>query len=568
MRFKEVTIKNYRSFNNEGINVEFPEIPYPISIVGYNNSGKSNIINGILNACGYKPYGYHYSENDFYFKDVSKKAEVKLLFDEYFTVPTIYPEGSDKKCFGCSLELKSEEDGSILGFTHALDEKLELIVTQERIKARAIPVTMSKHKEKLNLFYIDYQNLSKHLKISSSSLLGKAMEEIKKDFKKDTNLVKNVKEEDISRNDYFNKLLDFIENNLLKTPKFSEFISSLEDQVKKQLFLDSDSVNITFSLPKSDEIYDSMEFMLSDNKTKPPIPLEQLGEGFKALLIIAILRTLLKTDEGGKIILLEEPETYLHEHFQEYFYNILCELAKKNQVIYTTHSKKFVNIFIPESIIRVQNPEYLYSKIVQNKGPKIDYPEEVNGFKFSDPSQFPKYLRTLEPNIGNLIFANKVIIVEGPHDLLAYKYALSQVFNFEANNTAILAAWGKDPIISLIQLCQRYQIEFYVIHDWDLSNNDLDIYQEPKSYNKYALLPSEEKSQFTKNFKIASQINDRSKLHHNKLKLESVLRIKDSDKGAMSVFNALEKKNLKEIMTAFPEFINNSLLDFLQIPIF
>jgi putative ATP-dependent endonuclease of the OLD family len=567
MKLSELTLKNYRSFNKEGVSLTFPDIPYPISIVGYNNSGKSNIINGIVNACGYKPYGYHYSENDFYFKEVSTKAEVTLQFNESFNIPTIYPEGSDKKCFGCKLELKVDEDGSIQGFSHALDEKLDLIVTQERIKSRGLPVLMGKHKEKINLFYIDYQNLSKHLKISSSSLLGKAMEEIKRDFKKEDNIVKNVKDENISRNDYFNKLLDFIETNLLKTPKFTEFITSVENQVKKQLFLSSDSINITFSLPKSDEIYDSMEFMLSDNKTKPPIPLEQLGEGFKALLIIAILRTLLKTDEGGKILILEEPETYLHEHFQEYFYNILCDLAKKNQVIYTTHSKKFVNIFVPESIIRVENPDFLCSKIIQNKSPKIDYPDEINGFKFTDASQFPKYLRTLEPNIGNLIFASKVIIVEGPHDLLAYKYSLSQIFNFEANNTAILAAWGKDPIISLIQLCQRYQIAFYVIHDWDISNSDLDIYQDPRSYPPYSSLPSEEKSQFTKNFKIASLINDKSKLHHNKLKLESVLGIKDADKGAISVVRALENKSVPEIMKTNPGFINQSLLDFLKISI-
>ena len=102
-------------------------------------------------------------------------------------------------------------------------------------------------------------------------------------------------------------------------------------------------------------------------------------------------------------------------------------------------------------------------------------------------------MRTLEPNLGNIIFSNKVIIVEGPHDLLAYKSIYSEVVNLELNNIAIVSAWGKDPIISIVQLCKRFEIPHFVIHDWDLSQYKMDISKVPSATNTdyKSLIPKE-----------------------------------------------------------------------------
>jgi len=45
------------------------------------------------------------------------------------------------------------------------------------------------------------------------------------------------------------------------------------------------------------------------------------------------------------VYIFEEPETFLHENFEEYFFELLKKLAVNNQVIITTHSKKFVDVF-------------------------------------------------------------------------------------------------------------------------------------------------------------------------------------------------------------------------------
>ena len=121
---------------------------------------------------------------------------------------------------------------------------------------------------------------------------------------------------------------------------------------------------------------------------------------------------------------------------------MLCDVAENNQVIYTTHSKKFVNVFVPESIVRLSNLDGLGTKMVYKDGPQINWPAEIDGFSIKSPGDIGKYLRTLEPNIGNLAFAKKVIIVEGPHDVLAYRTIIETELNLGVPRTLQLLRHG------------------------------------------------------------------------------------------------------------------------------
>lgn len=53
IRLESIEIENFRSFK-EKTRIEFPESNYnkPISIIGYNNSGKTNLMNAILYGVG------------------------------------------------------------------------------------------------------------------------------------------------------------------------------------------------------------------------------------------------------------------------------------------------------------------------------------------------------------------------------------------------------------------------------------------------------------------------------------------------------------------------------------
>src|SRR4051794_12394212 len=69
IRLKSIKIRNYRSFGDQQ-EFYFPPEDYlkPIAITGYNNSGKSNLMNGILFGIGEK----FVSENTFTKTDLHK----------------------------------------------------------------------------------------------------------------------------------------------------------------------------------------------------------------------------------------------------------------------------------------------------------------------------------------------------------------------------------------------------------------------------------------------------------------------------------------------------------------
>jgi predicted ATP-dependent endonuclease of OLD family len=561
MRIEKVKIDNYRSFGNQVVEIIFPDIEQPVSIIGYNNSGKSNIIRGILCACGQKPYGYNYCIDDFH-NQSEEDIEILVEFDRAFGISTIYGKDKDKYCKGVLLSIK-RKDLDVSGFSYCLDQELEIIREQEHLRGRSLPTLINKYKDQIKLIYIDPKNLNKHLIINSYSLLGKVLEDIKKDFKSPNNTVKKKDGIEVPRSELFSSLMKYIESSLIKTEKFEELLNSIGKSLIEQLNLHDNSLSLSFKLPESDEIYDSMEFRLTDGKDKPALPLDNLGDGFRAMLIIAILQTLLNTDEGGYIILLEEPETYLHENYQEYFYKLLKKLAKKNQVIYTTHSKKFVDVFNPESVIKVSCTDFIESTVSQSTGVNLDFPNEIDGYTLSNPEDYPKFLRTLEPNIGNILFSEKVIIVEGPHDLFVYKTILLEKVDFEIRNITIVAAWGKDSIVTIIQICKLFHIPYFIIHDKDLIE-EIDKFNEPNINNKeYMKLDKNSKSQYTKNFKIHKEAGDKTLVHRNAPNLEQVLNIQV--KGMPEILQKLNEKNYQTIKKSFPNLISNNLERFLDL---
>ena len=378
------------------------------------------------------------------------------------------------------------------------------------------------------------------------------MKKVKTSFEKDRFPKDFTKEkwQGKTRKDIFNNYLKFVEDNVLKTKELDELVECIKEEIMSQLGLDSDNFDLSLSIPDIDVFYKNLDFLLKDNNDpqKPKLPVCNYGRGFSLLFIVALLKILSKSKDGGKIFVIEEPETFLHEHYQEYFYQVLCELAKNNQVIYTTHSKKFD----PKTIIKLDNQGYKHTEVIQNQSEFITFPED-----------YAKYITSIEPNLGNLIFSDKVLIVEGSHDILAYKMAFSDV-NFGLNNISIVAAFGKDGIANLINLCKLYKIDYFAIHDWDIEREDIDVSIEPDSSSDYAALTKEEKAQYTKNHKLLTTAGA-DKIHQNKKRLEEVLGISQSDKGCESIYEKLKDLSRAEIQLQYPKLIDDNLLRFLGL---
>lgn len=117
-----------------------------------------------------------------------------------------------------------------------------------------------------------------------------------------------------------------------------------------------------------------------------------------------------------------------------------------------------------------------------------------------------------------------------------------------------------------MQLCKRYEIPCFVIHDWDLDDFQIDVSAEPTDSNKsYTSLSSQEKAEYTKNHKIYSE-SDGTNLHCNKRNLETVLGLSVSEKKPSNVYERVRGKDMKKIKSEFPGLLSDELLSFIGIP--
>lgn len=102
-------IENHRSFN-ERVVFNFPNKEYlkPISIIGYNNSGKTNMLNAILYTIGYKYTTKEtFSINDFYNLQIENIPYIGILLES--SIENKY-DGKQANLNGCQ-QLEIQIDG-------------------------------------------------------------------------------------------------------------------------------------------------------------------------------------------------------------------------------------------------------------------------------------------------------------------------------------------------------------------------------------------------------------------------------------------------------------------------
>ncbi len=132
--------------------------------------------------------------------------------------------------------------------------------------------------------------------------------------------------------------------NLLKTDEFKRVEAAIKQNVLEQLGLDAagDDIDLYFRPMSSMDFYKNLELVPKDHGFT--ISATNVGEGFQNAIVLAILRAFEETKRQGAILLIEEPEMFLHPQMQRSLYKSLRKIGETNQVIYTTHSPHFVSV--------------------------------------------------------------------------------------------------------------------------------------------------------------------------------------------------------------------------------
>src|SRR3990172_10184359 len=106
--------------------------------------------------------------------------------------------------------------------------------------------------------------------------------------------------------------------------------------------MDTDKLDFFFSPFETMDFYRTLDLRVREGEFI--ISATELGEGIQNALVLSILQAFEERRKKGAILLIEEPEMFLHPQKQRTLNKTLRKIGESNQIIYTTHSPHFVSV--------------------------------------------------------------------------------------------------------------------------------------------------------------------------------------------------------------------------------
>jgi putative ATP-dependent endonuclease of the OLD family len=581
IRIKSLAIKNYRSFR-ELQRFEFTDEKVPVAIVGYNNAGKTNLLNCIVHALQIK-----YVSNDTFTLDDFHNKDIK-------NIPSF------------TLEVSSSEEDKIDGQKKARLEgfhRLQIFMDGNNIEGAKIQSLNSLNKRDrddkddenfqafgatryFNIFYINFHQIKEEISIKKSSW-GNYRSFLAKHIKK---LLSDEYLEE--RQADFQNAVKEASDQALKGEKESEnsklykFVQAIKKNYSNNLR--QDNCEIDFGLPDYEDIFHEMIFKIGLNgRQENLVPIDHFGDGYIAMFVMAVIQAIAEENNDKCLFLFEEPESFLHENHQEYFYKmVLCKLAERgHQVIYTTHSGRMVDIFNTEGLIRLEFDDKTEQTVKK-------YNDPVKHSLVDEIKDFNSFIKTIEPNLNRILFSKKVILVEGPNDLMVYKYLIKKkVLELIKNdntiedperyadtylsfkNIAIIPHHGKHTASVIGKLCKHLKLDYFIITDWDFHTDFIEhldkSFDDLKKEAVWEKIKAEKntegsirtettiQSMFTTNKNLRELSINAEQIHFNISKLEAVIGYGSNDKNSLKIWKLLLDLEISEKL--FPQSLDKFL---------
>lgn len=201
------------------------------------------------------------------------------------------------------------------------------------------------------------------------------------------------------------------------------------------------------------------------------------GHGLQRCIVFTLLQTLILNErdqlvidadiapsEHPIILLIEEPELYIHPQLGKLFFDVMRQFARTDQVVYSTHSPLFVDAYESNQVAVVTKPS-------ASSGTKVMSCDMTAFEGLTDRKIFQGFTR-LNAAINELFFARRVLLVEGPEDVIAVTatlQALGQIRQrVEEIGWSVLSCGGKEAIPFFQRVLNAFTIPYSVLHDADI----------------------------------------------------------------------------------------------------
>ena len=551
MYISKLIIKNYKSIKdetfifNKGINI----------LVGKNNAGKSNIVSALNEILADKYNTTSYEDKIFYtdstnnikreFKIIAEIEDIKTLefslldnikkstalidITQYFNendeefnndwlikdddeLKEIYLDKFDYKSINLLKWFKKEELENILSNTEKIwiykyynkdnDVNLYNIILKVDENSNN-PFDSTKSIKFYRMIYIN-QNIKATL-ITSLLIPAFRTPETTLRITKWTWYGKLLQKKWNESCNMQHKLdIDKASSDLKKTigKVYADLKNDLNVQLGKTLSLMNIKIDINMLENKSEDYYKNIRLYVDDGIETP---LESKGSGLQSLIMIELFKFYCKVFNQSSLLILEEPELFLHPHAKRMLSDILNDFIKnggrnnENQIIITTHSEEFIHNVDIENINVIRKTK---------EGTKKS---RINKENYGDGKELQKLKIELQHKNTEMFFAEKVILVEGEEQILipniVQKIYGKNILN--NNDISIIKVGGKSYFYIYRKVLNELNIKNYIIADYDILNRGLETLLEECDKNKLNTIRSQIDEEIKNNKSINKETNSR-----------------------------------------------------------
>jgi len=406
MKFNSVSIKNFRNFEDISITLTNKNV-----LFGMNDVGKTNFLYALRFIFDKDVRKQNFNDTDYFKKKVEDPIEIVVSVD------ISDEENADSQKLRAKLKgaLLSEQNTVYIKVKAVYDEK-EMIGIPilywggdiEDLEEMKVHGTFFEIDYVFNVIYIDaYVDLYSLFKRNANTLLVNDKEQDKEILEKITKTCEDL-------NSHISGLSGIKSFEEKIAPEYKKFRhEDVSVSVKSEIAVKGLYSNIVPYIKQD-----------SDDSLYPTS-----GEGRKKLLVYAIYDLLSKEEEEKKInlFLIEEPENHLHRSMQIALSYTLFHDDKYKYLFMTTHSPYVLAEMDQVNLIRIYNEDKIVSKSVP----------------YSVPSKFKSQRKMLNRGLVEAIFADKVLLVEGPSENVLFGKVLSEINPFyEADGIYILPVGG------------------------------------------------------------------------------------------------------------------------------
>lgn len=268
-----------------------------------------------------------------------------------------------------------------------------------------------------------------------------------------------------------------------------EFANSISETFK----LFKDNWNVRFIVPKRSNsfrelISEDVELTINDQGS---LGIEDKGSGLQRLASILLqIETAIRGEKGGGIIFcVDEPDIFLHEGMQKKLKEFFDLKAVDMQIIYTSHSKIFINTYNMKNVVLLDAIIHTKSSVRKKRDINVIETKKI------DITNEDGYAIICE-NLGiekseYNILESKNVLVEGNCDK-KYLEGLMRYFGLKVPN--IISVNGANNIVKYLEFYESYykNINNYmpkieVIYDNDSAGRDAYEKNRKKNYKHIAV---------------------------------------------------------------------------------